>query len=537
MFWKSLARKAIVVSALGAMALLGACTITVQPLADPGSGAESGVVESGAADTVAEFVLPDGTSCLFSGTGATVAFDGKRANYTCVPVDATESTTQTLAILGDPIVTGPTEYFVDLATIARTDGGFELHSSEVISFTAWQVVLADGRVCLHAGFGATMGFDDKRLNYTCDKGSSTADEVGLMGELVNAGAGVWTAQIDEIGRDANGFVQLSSNQVAVAQVSGAEVVPGGEAQATPESGAGENPLVGTTWQWVETVYGDESVVAASDPSRYTLLFDESGQVAVTFDCNGGGGTYTVDGSSLIFGAMVSTLMACPEGSQDSVFAKDLGEVYSFVIQDGHLFLSLKLDSGIMEFAPASEGAAGPTAEATEEVTAEATAEPTEEPTAEATMEPTEEATQEPTAEATEEATAEATMEPTAEATEEASEEVGSELAGTSWQWQQSVYEDDTVVASSDPSRYTLTFNADGSLNAQLDCNRGRGTFTLDGANLALGPVASTRMGCPADTQDGIFAQDLEKVVSYAFADGNLHLTLADGGVMEFAPVE
>lgn len=500
MFWKALVRKGIAVGALGAMMLLGACTITVQPLADPGSGVVSDEV-----NTVAEFVLPDGTSCLFSGTGATVAFDGKRANYTCVPVDATESTTQTLAILGDPIVTGPTEYFVDLATIARTDGGFELHSSEVISFTAWQVVLADGRVCLHAGFGATMGFDDKRLNYTCDKGSSTADEVGLMGELVNEGEGVWTAQIDEIGRDANGFVQLSSSQVAVAQVSGAEVTPGGEAQATPEAGAVENPLVGTTWQWVETVYGDESVVAASDPSRYTLLFDESGQVAVTFDCNGGGGTYTVDGSSLIFGAMVSTLMACPEGSQDSIFAKDLGEVYSFVIQDGHLFLSLKLDSGIMEFAPASEGAASPTAEAT--------------------MEPTEEATQEPTAEATE------------EATEEASEEVGSELAGTSWQWQQSVYEDDTVVASTDPSRYTLTFNADGSLNAQLDCNSGRGTYTVDGANLTLGPIASTRMGCPADTQDGIFALDLEKVVSYAFADGNLHLTLADGGVMEFAPVE
>jgi hypothetical protein len=169
MLWRNLFRKGSVIVALGALMLLAACTLTIQPEANRGEEA-----------TVAEFVLPDGTTCLFSGTGATVAFDGKRANYTCGPLDATESSTQTLAILDDPMIVGPTEYFVDLATVAQTEGGFELHASEVISFTAWEVVLEDGRVCLHAGFGATMGFDDKRLNYTCDKGDSTADEVGLI---------------------------------------------------------------------------------------------------------------------------------------------------------------------------------------------------------------------------------------------------------------------------------------------------------------------------------------------------------------------
>jgi hypothetical protein len=248
-------------------------------------------------------VLPDGTSCLFSGTGTTVAFDEKRVNYTCEPVGATETSTQTLAILNDPIIAGPTEYAVDLATVAQTDGGFELHSSEVVTFTAWEVVLEDGRVCLHAGFGATMGFDGKRLNYTCDKGDSTADEVGLMGELSNQGAGVWLAQIDEIGSDNSGFVQLSSAQVAVAKVSGVEVVAGG-GEATPEAADMSNELIGTTWQWVETVYGDGSVLRADDPSRYALLFDETGQVAVKLDCNSGGGEYTVDNSSLIFGAIV-----------------------------------------------------------------------------------------------------------------------------------------------------------------------------------------------------------------------------------------
>src|SRR5262249_45958976 len=29
------------------------------------------------------FVLPDGTQCQFAGTGATITFNGQRANYTC----------------------------------------------------------------------------------------------------------------------------------------------------------------------------------------------------------------------------------------------------------------------------------------------------------------------------------------------------------------------------------------------------------------------------------------------------------------------
>jgi heat shock protein HslJ len=378
---------------------------------------------------------------------------------------------------------GPTEYSVEFATIADTDSGFELASSAVIEFTAWEITLADGRVCLHAGFGATMGFDGQRLNYTCDKGESTAEEVGLMGDLVNAGEGVWMAQIDEIGRDASGFVQLSTTQVSVAKVSGVEVMAGGGEGTGEMESDGANELVGTTWQWIQTQYGDDSVVVASDPSRYTLTFDNAGQVAVQFDCNSGGGPYTVEGSSLTFGALISTLMGCPEGTQDAIFGKDLGQVVSYVIEDGHLFLSMAVDTGIMEFAPAGEGMATP------------------------------------------------------EATEDASEEAMMDLVGTSWQWQQSIYEEDMIVAASDPSRYTLSFAADGTVAVQLDCNRGRGSYTLEGTNLSFGPIASTRMACPGDSQDGIFAEDLASVVSYAFVEGNLHLTLSTDGVMEFAPLQ
>jgi heat shock protein HslJ len=399
MLQMDLLRKAMVGGALGALMVLSACTFVVQPetgqsqsgvgtataapteemsgeatlapteevsgTATPspteemsGAATPAPTEEAGASgavtvtDTVAEFVLPDGTSCLYSGTGAAVAFDDKRVNYTCEPIIATESTSETQAILDDPMIIGPTEYAVDFAIVAQTEGGFELRSSQVISFTAWEIVLEDGRVCLHAGFGATMGFDGKRLNYTCDKGDSTADEVGLMGELVNQGEGVWLAQIDEIESDSKGFTQLSSNQVPVARVSGLEVTPGGESEAMPSTGDMSGELVGTTWQWLQTTYSDGHTLAAADPSHYTLLFDDAGHVGVQLDCNSGSGDYTVDQSSLIFGAIASTLMGCPDGSQAMDFAKDLGNVYSYMIKDGHLYLSLKLDSGVMEFAPA-----------------------------------------------------------------------------------------------------------------------------------------------------------------------------------------
>lgn len=493
---KKFLRVGLLISALSALVVLSACTWTVQPEGEmPSTDTPSAAAPSTATpepemtgQTVAEFVLHDGTSCLFSGTGATVAFDGKRVYYTCTPVDATDTATQTLALLNEPVIAGPTEYLVDFATIGRTDGGFELHASRAITFTAWQIVLDDGRECFHAGFGATMGFDGKRLNYTCDKGDSTADEVGLMGELSNAGAGVWLAQIDEIGRDANGFVQLSSNLVPVARVSGMEIRFDEDRESKPVIVDVNDALQGTTWYWMETQYGDDSVLTASDPSRYTLNFSGAssgaGQVAVQLDCNSGSADYTVDGSTLIFGAIISTLMGCPEGSQATEFANDLAEIYSYVIEDGHLYLSLKLDAGIMEFAPMDEMAE-------------------------------------------------------ADSTPDASEEAANgELVGTSWQWEQSIYERDMTLMVDDPSRYTITLHEDGTVAVKLDCNNGSSSYRLDGTRLTFGPITSTRMGCPADSQAAAFSTDLAAVTSYVMADGNLHLTLGEeDGVMEFSPVE
>lgn len=43
---------------------------------------------------------------------------------------------------------------------------------------ATQIVLPDGTACLHAGEGATLSYEDKRLNYTC------GEKMSLIGDIV-----------------------------------------------------------------------------------------------------------------------------------------------------------------------------------------------------------------------------------------------------------------------------------------------------------------------------------------------------------------
>jgi heat shock protein HslJ len=137
---------------------------------------------------------------------------------------------------------------------------------------------------------------------------------------------------------------LTACAVTVQPPDGGTATPSDEQTPAPAAG-----LIGPTWEWVETVYGDGTVVAAADPSRYTLTFGADGQVAAQLDCNSGGGSYSVDGEELVFGALASTLMGCPSDSQDYVFSQDLSAVVAWAVEDGALRLALADDGGTMHF--------------------------------------------------------------------------------------------------------------------------------------------------------------------------------------------
>jgi heat shock protein HslJ len=75
------------------------------------------------------------------------------------------------------------------------------------------------------------------------------------------------------------------------------------------------------------------------------------------------------------------------------------------------------------------------------------------------------------------------------------------LAGTEWQLTAiDTAGSTTTLTPTLQGRHTVAFRDGGALEAQLDCNRGRSTWTADrpmnGAGaITIGPVASTKMLC------------------------------------------
>ena len=110
-------------------------------------------------------------------------------------------------------------------------------------------------------------------------------------------------------------------------------------------------LQGTAWQLVKFQGGDDRTLAPDDPARYTIQFGADGRLAVRIDCNRGSGTWKATPPQLEFGPLALTRARCAEGSLHDQIVKQWTFVRSFVIKDGHLFLSLMADGGIYEFAP------------------------------------------------------------------------------------------------------------------------------------------------------------------------------------------
>jgi heat shock protein HslJ len=117
------------------------------------------------------------------------------------------------------------------------------------------------------------------------------------------------------------------------------------------------------------------------------------------------------------------------------------------------------------------------------------------------------------------------------------------LGGTSWRLIQVKSMDQAKGSTQpdDPDKYTLTFNADGTLAARLDCNRGVGPWRNDiaepsGGSLAIGPLAVTRALCPPPSIGVALAGQLGDVRAFIIEDGRMHMVLtANGGILVWEP--
>lgn len=120
-----------------------------------------------------------------------------------------------------------------------------------------------------------------------------------------------------------------------------------------------------------------------------------------------------------------------------------------------------------------------------------------------------------------------------------SEASASELNGTAWRLIKISSMDDSVFQPEDNSNYTLSFNAEGQVAIQADCNRGAGGWTSESASqLGFSAIAATRAMCPPESLSDRYLSQFEWVRSYVLRDGHLFLaTMADGAIIEFEPIE
>ena len=107
------------------------------------------------------------------------------------------------------------------------------------------------------------------------------------------------------------------------------------------------------------------------------------------------------------------------------------------------------------------------------------------------------------------------------------------ILNQTWQWQSTITPVEKITVT-DPERYTLLLGNDGRAQVRFDCNRGGGEFEISEGKISFGPLISTRMACPEDSQDTRFMADLQRVASFFVENGDLYMELPyDSGTMRF----
>jgi heat shock protein HslJ len=121
----------------------------------------------------------------------------------------------------------------------------------------------------------------------------------------------------------------------------------------PAAAAGKG-LTGTYWKLVEL--NGRAVSAPEGGKEYYLKLDkESGRASAYAGCNQMTGQFTSpDAFRLSFSKMASTMMACPDMSVESEFAKVLETVDSYAIADNHLSLNRARMAPLARFVAAAQ---------------------------------------------------------------------------------------------------------------------------------------------------------------------------------------
>jgi heat shock protein HslJ len=110
------------------------------------------------------------------------------------------------------------------------------------------------------------------------------------------------------------------------------------------------------------------------------------------------------------------------------------------------------------------------------------------------------------------------------------------IMGKVWMWEATITPVERIKVA-DPRLYTIAFKEDGKVELLIDCNSGRGKYTIQNEALSFGPLISTRKNCSPESLSASFMRDLQRVSSFFVEDGRLFMELPhDSGGMKFTPL-
>lgn len=128
-----------------------------------------------------------------------------------------------------------------------------------------------------------------------------------------------------------------------------------KAETPAETPAASPDLAGTAWM-LESI-GETPVIFGS---RVTLTFEDGGQATGLGGCNSYGAGYRIEGDSIAFEDVTSTLMACEPAEimeQEAEFFAALGAASSFELAGDRLIILYDDGQGALQFIPAEDKAA------------------------------------------------------------------------------------------------------------------------------------------------------------------------------------
>lgn len=205
-------------------------------------------------------------------------------------------------------------------------------------------------------FSGTVGpLDQKSMARTATLWwDSFAEGMNVTEELVvSFGDGVAGVGFGEmIDRGDGVYVYKDKSAVSWMQLNQTDCDRGGEfPDPIVVDAINPSSLVGKKWLWVRTDLPQGKQIGPNPTNKkpFVLEFQSNKTFSSTTDCNSVSGVYSIDGEVLSLGKMVSTLMACPEGTRESDYTTGLSRVASYAIVSDELRLILWKDLGVMIF--------------------------------------------------------------------------------------------------------------------------------------------------------------------------------------------